>query len=100
MTSSDQGGQLTARETTLMPNIAGFAPLMALIFCPYMEMQQDSTRSRYVSMLCGLGASKIESRPMFEEHDLEFNLNVNISTTDLELVNQSRSFDSKQITNS
>lgn len=93
MTSSDRGGQLTARETTLMPNIPGFAQLMALIFCPYMEMQQDSNRSRYVSMLCGLGASPTENRPMFEEHDLQLDLNVDISTEDLEDVKHFLLFD-------
>lgn len=87
MTTSNRGGQLTARETTLMPNIPGFAQLMAMIFCPYMELLQDSNRSRYVSMLCGLGASPTEARPMFEEHDLQLDLNVDITTEDIENVN-------------
>lgn len=70
-----------------MPNIPGFTQLMALIFCPYVEMLQDSNRSRYVSMLCGLGASPTENRPMYEEHDLQLDINVDISTEDLQDVN-------------
>lgn len=77
---------MTARETTLMPNIPGFAQLMAALFCPYMEMLQDSNQSRYVSMLCGLGPSPVENRPMYEEHDLQLDLNVDITTEDWENV--------------
>ena len=75
-----------ARQTTLMPNVPGFAALMAMIFCPYMELLQDSTKSQYVSVLCGLGYDKVTKQPYYADHDISLNLDAEITTADLELV--------------
>ena len=77
---------LTVRETTLMPNIRGFGPLMALIFCPLMEVKLDSTKSRYVSMITGLGYNHAMKMPVFEEHDSIFHLNVELTPKDIQMV--------------
>ena len=86
VTISGPRNKLTARQTTLMPNIRGFGPLMALIFCPVMELKRDSAKSRYVSMKTGLGLDSSKRRPLFEDHDMTFNLDVEITKEDIEIV--------------
>lgn len=86
--SSEGAGQLTLRETTLMPDIRGFGPLMALLFCPMMQMKRDQFNSRYVSILTGLGYDDVKKRPLFGEHDVVLNLDVVITAQDLENVSE------------
>lgn len=69
-----------------MPNQPGFGALMAIIFCPYMEFKLDAEKTRYVSILCGLGYNEEAKRPIYEEHDMCFNLDAEISTDDIETV--------------
>lgn len=90
MTETAGGNQVMARETTLMPNIPGFAAMIAMIFAPRIDLMQDEHRTRYVSLLCGLGASSQLNGSMFEEHDVEFNLDVHIDNDDLQDINQIR----------
>lgn len=73
-----------------MPSIPGFGALMAMIFCPYLELQQDRQKSRYTSMLCGLGYNKAAKRPLFEEHDMRFELDFDVNHDDLQWINQIR----------
>lgn len=73
-----------------MPNITGFGALMAMIFCPQLEFQQDRQRSRYTSMLCGLGYNAAARRPVFEEHDVRFELDFELNHDDLKWINQIR----------
>jgi ATP-dependent RNA helicase TDRD9 len=80
------GGGLTIRQTTVMPNIHGFAPLMALIFCPKMEARRDKTKSRYVSFMTGLGCHPESKKALFPEHDVVFDLDVDIQNEDLQIV--------------
>lgn len=79
-------GDLTLRYTTLMPNIRGFGPLMAMIFCPTMELKRDAVRNRFVKVLTGLGYDDSKNSAMFKQHDLEFDLDVEITREDFEIV--------------
>lgn len=90
ITESSINGQLTVRETTVMPSIHGFAPLMALLFCPTMEINRDSSKSRYASILTGLGFDPITNNSLYEEHDMIFCLDTEITQSDLEIINQMR----------
>lgn len=90
MTEAKSNGNLTVRETTIMPNIHGFAPLMALLFCSTMEINRDLTKSRYASILTGLGFDPITNQSLYEEHDMIFCLDTEISQSDLEIINQMR----------
>lgn len=74
------------RYTTQMPNIRGFGPLMALIFCPTMQVKRNKEKTHYTVIRTGLGYDKANSRPMFEEHDIVFHLDVEITQHDIELV--------------
>lgn len=62
---------------------------MALIFCPTVEMKRDASNSKYIGMLAGLGCDA-EDNPIFEEHDMVFNFDVEITAEDLEMINQFR----------
>lgn len=90
VTSSERSGVLCARETTQMPNIPGFGALMALVFAPLAELKPDALRTRYVSVLCGLGQNREAGRPAFAEHDVHFELDVTLNATDVGWINQIR----------
>jgi ATP-dependent RNA helicase TDRD9 len=83
-------GGLTVRQTTVMPNIHGFAPLMALIFCPMMECRRDSTKSRYTTIMTGLGGHPETKKALFPEHDMVFDLDVEITNDDLKMVGRKK----------
>lgn len=86
MTENAGKTELTARETSIMPNIPGFGPLMALIFSPYCEFFRDKYKSRYIALLCGLGQNPDTKQPMYTEHDATFNLDCEIDVDDIEKV--------------
>lgn len=90
VTRSAGSAELVARETTQLPCIAGFGALMALIFCPCAELRPDAERTRIVSVLCGLGWNAAAGRPVYEEHDVRFELDVELSGDDLAWINQIR----------
>lgn len=79
-------GNLTIRETTLLPNIRGIGPLIALLFCPTMELKCDETKTRYISFISGLGYNAKDKRPIFEEHDSIFHLDVELTSDDFGMV--------------
>lgn len=82
--------KISVRQTTMMPHIRGFGPLMAAIFCPAMEMVRDKSNSHYCSAISGLGYDEQAGRPMFAENDMTFDLDTEISVNDLEKVNEIR----------
>lgn len=43
----------TIHETTLLPSIRGFGPLMAAIFCKQLDLKRDISKTRYISLLTG-----------------------------------------------
>lgn len=87
--NDSSAGNLTIRETTLLPNIRGIGPLIALLFCPTMELKRDETSTRYISFISGLGYNKKEKRPIFEEHDSIFHLDVELTDEDFGMVSGS-----------
>lgn len=85
-TRDSSSGSLTIRETTLLPNIRGIGPLIALLFCPTMELKRDETKARYISFVSGLGYNNKEKHPIFEEHDSNFHLDVELTGEDFAVV--------------
>lgn len=79
--------KLTLRETTLMPNIKGFGPLIAMLFAPIIHLKHDQTKSRYKSFIAGLGYDKEKNHAIFEEHDCIFDLDVEFTQADFDQVN-------------
>lgn len=74
------------RATTILPTIRAFGPLMALIFCPTMEMKRNNEKTKYVTMRTGLGYDYWNEQPIFEEHDMIFNLDTEITVDDIKQV--------------
>ncbi|XP_031618969.1 probable ATP-dependent RNA helicase spindle-E [Contarinia nasturtii] len=77
-------------ETTTLPNIRGFGALMAMTFCPAMDLKRDDWKSRYVSVRTGLGFNDERNQPYYPEHDVVFPLDFNLEKSDIELINQIR----------
>lgn len=88
--SFQRGVSLTIRETTMMPNIVGLAPLLAMIFSPTAELRRDEKKTRFVSVLKGLGFDKELGKPYFGEHDASFNVDFVLSKEDVVQINQLR----------
>ncbi|EDV49067.1 probable ATP-dependent RNA helicase spindle-E [Drosophila erecta] len=87
---STNGQTLTARGTTLMPNVQGFGALMVMLFCPTMQLKCNNEGTSYVSILAGLGCDPVTGEPYYAEHDVLINLDVNILEDDVVLINQIR----------
>lgn len=51
-----------------------------------MELKRDRTNTRYISFISGLGYNKKEKRPIFEEHDSDFHLDVELTGEDFAMV--------------
>jgi len=83
---SRNGQTLTARGTTLMPNVQGFGALMVMLFSPTMQLKCNKEGTSYVSVLGGLGCDPDTNEPYFAEHDVLINLDVNILEDDVILV--------------
>lgn len=45
-TDIKSNNNFTIHETTTLPNIRGFGVLMAMIFCPAMDLKRDDWKSR------------------------------------------------------
>lgn len=81
---SDDSDELVLRYTTLMPDIRGCGALMALIFCPTMEIRRDKHKNRYTSIITGLGYH--ENQTYLREHNMKIDLDVEIDLEDMDTV--------------
>lgn len=73
----------TIHETTQLPNIRGFGALMAIIFCPALDLKRDKYNSRYISARTGLGYNDEKGCPYFAEHDTVIPLDFELDENDL-----------------
>lgn len=90
---SQKGGEdkyYALHQTTLLPNIRGFGILMAMIFSPRMHLKRDKAKTRFTSVLTGLGF--VKDRPIFPQHDNVFYLDFALDEDDLNLVNKFQVF--------
>lgn len=86
ITESQSGDTILARATTLMPNIHGFGALVTMMFCPTMQIKRNKECTKYVGILAGLGYEERTYKPLFGEHDIVLNLDVEIEQEDFEMV--------------
>lgn len=88
ISTSSQNQELTLRNSTIMPNIEGFASIMSILFGPIVEIHRDETKTRYTNALCGLGYENVGDccRPYFSSHDLSINFDVTLNDKDMERV--------------
>lgn len=78
--------ECTVHETTLLPSIRGFGPLIAMIFCPMMDLKRNENKTRYVSVRTGLGYNEDKKCPYHADHDATFPLDFEFTEDDLGLV--------------
>uniref|UniRef100_A0A1A9UTM0 Probable ATP-dependent RNA helicase spindle-E n=1 Tax=Glossina austeni TaxID=7395 RepID=A0A1A9UTM0_GLOAU len=90
VTENQSGNTIVARGTTLMPNIHGFGALVTMMFCPTMQIKRNKNLTKYVTILAGLGYDQNTLEPMYGQHDLVLNLDVELDKDDFKLVNQLR----------
>lgn len=90
ITESSGGHGILARQSTLMPNIPGFGPLVAMLFCPKMQVKCNANRSKYIGVLTGLGYDPKTNESLFPEHDLFFHFDVEFDINDFQLVRKER----------
>lgn len=93
-------GNLTLRNTTLMPNIPGLTHLLALIFTPKAELRANAMKTRNVGALCGLGHETGSRKSLFPEHDMTLSFDVDINLDDLQNINRLRYRDREIVNNS
>lgn len=78
---------MTLRESTMMPNIAGLDVLLALIFAPTAELRRDEKKTRYASVITGLGFDRERQQPYFGERDALFKIDFMLTEDDIKLIN-------------
>ncbi|GBP03921.1 Probable ATP-dependent RNA helicase spindle-E [Eumeta japonica] len=86
---STGGDRLTLRHTTLMPHVPGLPAIITMLFCPTMELRRDEQSIRYVCALVGLGSDD-DGHPLFPEHDMLLNIDVDLSVEDIGMINHVR----------
>lgn len=83
--SNDENSTITVRQTTLMPNIRLFGPLMAAIFAPKMKLGRNKTETHYVRMMTGLGLDN-NKMCLSPQTNMTFDLDVELKNSDIETV--------------
>lgn len=81
-TKTDDDSCITVRQTTLMPNMNGFAPLMAAIFAPRICLIRNKFNTAYCKMTAGLGCDE-NGKAISSNSDLTFDLDAEITNNDL-----------------
>lgn len=82
---NDEHSSITVRQTTLMPNIRLFGPLMAAIFAPQMKLLRNEAKTDYIKMITGLGLDQ-SSVCLSEQTTMSFDLDVELKNSDIETV--------------
>lgn len=90
VTVTPTGRNFTIRETTIMPNIPGLAVILASIFAPTVEIRRDRQKSRYLSILTGLGFDRDRQQPFYGERDSVLEIDCEFTEADFEMINQLR----------
>lgn len=88
-TMSKRESCVTLHQTTIMPHLPGMACLLALIFSPLAEVRLNNKKSRYSSILTGLGCNK-HRKPHYGEHDCLFNVDVELDEEDFTMIDKLR----------
>lgn len=78
--------EISIRQTTLMPHIRVFTPLMAAIFAQCVQLEKNPAGTHYSLMMTGLGYDS-NGKPIAEDNDMLFELDAEITNEDMLLVN-------------
>lgn len=83
----NESDKLTLWDTTMMPNIPGMPAIICLIFSPCVEIRYNSSYTKMIGAICGLGYHPETSRPLFEENDIEITFDTVIDLNFLNKIN-------------
>lgn len=86
VSTNPTGTALTARNTTLLPNVHGLLSSVCLLFAPMAELRCDRAHKRYTGAICGLGCDD-RGRSLYPEHDMEVEFDTVFDHDDLCAVN-------------
>lgn len=84
-TQNGEDSAATVRQTTIMPNIRLFGPLMAAIFAPRMKLMPNKSKTHYIKMMTGLGCDS-NGVCLSKDTSMMFNLDVELKNSDIETV--------------
>lgn len=90
VTANQSNKSLVIHDVTMMPQTPGLAVILALVFCPTAELRRDSFKSRYISLLTGLGYDGMKNNPFYGEHDTSLNIDFKLDEEDIENINKLR----------
>lgn len=76
---------VTVCQTTLMPNIRSFGPLMAAIFAPNIKLLRNKDNTYYIKMISGLGCDA-NNVLLSSQTTMTFDLDVELKNADIETV--------------
>lgn len=86
---SNNNQQIKLRETTMLPNVPGLAALVALIFAPVAQIRRNKEKTRYASILTGLGADE-KDQSNFVDRDCVIDIDFELTEDDVSSINHLR----------
>ncbi|CAG9798816.1 unnamed protein product [Chironomus riparius] len=86
----EKNQNVKVRETTAMPNIPGLSVILALVFSPVAQLRRDKEKTRYISIITGLGLDEQYQKPYFHERDALQSLDFNLMEKDISDINRLR----------
>lgn len=88
---SKNDNQVILHQTMIMPNLPGMACLLGLLFSPTAQVLTSIDRTRYTSILTGLGCDQ-KRKSHYGEHDSLIYVDCTLSKQDIHTVNEIRSY--------
>lgn len=82
---NDEHSPVTVRQTTMMPNIRLFGPIMAAIFAPKMKLLRSQSKTHYIKMMTGLGLDD-NGACLSPLTNMKFDLDVELKNSDVTTV--------------
>lgn len=93
--SLSMGGNLKLDEVSHIPQIPGLAAILAMIFSPIVQLRRNEKKTKYLSILCGLGYDDRARAPILANRDVAMELDIDLTPAHLGKINQIREFFSK-----
>lgn len=88
---SENDTRVTLHNTTIMPHLPGMACLLGLIFSPLADIFLTAKKTRYASILTGLGGDNYDKpKPHYGEHDCSIDVDIALDQKDFEMINELR----------
>ena len=88
-TMSKREERVTLHQSTIMPHLPGIACLLSLMFSPIAEVRPSNDKTRYTSILTGLGCDK-NRKPFYGEHDCLIHVDVELDLKDFDMIDSLR----------